>query len=835
MLPSLLLKQSICYANSNTSHLILLPIEFFVTRKRFTYHVQATGRIRMKGMTYFLQDWLRMGFGMGLCWLLAGSAMAQEEWTAYTAMRQVEALSASEDAIWAATAGGVFSYQTATGELQRYTAAEGLHNVQTDAIVYDAARDGVWVGYRDGVLDFIDVETGSVETFFDIERNERFPSRGIQRLVISGDSLLAATAFGLVIWDPIKNEVRDTYSKLGTLASKTPVRDVVLAPLPDGQPGIWVATDGGVAYAPLNTPNLQVPDVWTVESASLSSQQALSIGVFQGRIYVGTERGLSELSPDGSFSDVGGSGGPVRDLVVSGGELFFVDQFKVVGLDAGGSPRSVLAGFENLSSIISGPGGNLWVGDRLAALTAIAVPAGGSGEVVIAELAPKGPTEGTFADLAVDTAGNLWSGAAEGTLNGGFYRLSKEGDWTSFTRRTVGELENRGGYTTVHTDAKGNFWAGSQGNGVAQVTPEGEILIYDDTNSSLLSAPGTTDFIVVTGISSEPDGTLWVANREATSPLHVRTPDGTWTALPPPQCDGLLSVTVLGEVFVDSFNQKWIAVIDPSNFRLTRGIMVLDTGADPTDPDDDQCRFINQTSAGGVGLPSTQITSIEGDRDGWVWVGTTQGIAYFISSRVAAQDPTTLPNLPQRAEFRPGENPFLLENVQVNDVAADPANRLWIATNIGAFLIQRAENGFEQVLHFSAAETPLFSNIVSAITVHPETGEVFFATEQGLIGFQGDAIAPSASIADLFVYPNPLRVVDGEAPVVFIEGLVEQTDVRIIAPHGEVVARFPARGGRVRWDGRDRNQQLVPSGVYLVVAVSENGDGTAYGKVAVIR
>ena len=55
------------------------------------------------------------------------------------------------------------------------------------------------------------------------------------------------------------------------------------------------------------------------------------------------------------------------------------------------------------------------------------------------------------------------------------------------------------------------------------------------------------------------------------------------------------------------------------------------------------------------------------------------------------------------------------------------------------------------------------------------------------------------------------------------------------ARFGEVVAEFSARGGRAQWDGRDRSQQFVPSGLYLVVAVGENGEGTAFGKVAVVR
>ncbi|WP_243664707.1 hypothetical protein [Rhodothermus marinus] len=46
---------------------------------------------------------------------------------------------------------------------------------------------------------------------------------------------------------------------------------------------------------------------------------------------------------------------------------------------------------------------------------------------------------------------------------------------------------------------------------------------------------------------------------------------------------------------------------------------------------------------------------------------------------------------------------------------------------------------------------------------------------------------------------------------------------------------FETRGGRVRWDGRDRYGRPVPSGVYLIVAVGQNGEGIAYGKVAILR
>ena len=136
---------------------------------------------------------------------------------------------------------------------------------------------------------------------------------------------------------------------------------------------------------------------------------------------------------------------------------------------------------------------------------------------------------------------------------------------------------------------------------------------------------------------------------------------------------------------------------------------------------------------------------------------------------------------------------------------------------------------------FTAEETPLFSDIVSAIAVDGLSGRVYFGTDKGLVSWRGDAINPAEAKRDLFVYPNPVQIEGTATPDIYIDGLVSETEIRIVTVHGELVKTFSARGGRARWDGRDDRQQLVPSGVYLVVAVGQRGEGVAFGKVAVIQ
>ena len=137
--------------------------------------------------------------------------------------------------------------------------------------------------------------------------------------------------------------------------------------------------------------------------------------------------------------------------------------------------------------------------------------------------------------------------------------------------------------------------------------------------------------------------------------------------------------------------------------------------------------------------------------------------------------------------------------------------------------------------HYTSDNSPLFSNQVLTITVEETSGEVFIGTDKGLVSAYSDAVKSSEQVQDLFVYPNPVEIMSDQSPQVYIEGLVAETEISITSIHGELVRRMQARGGRGLWNGRDQTGNLVPSGMYLIVARGKNGEGIAYGKVAVIH
>ncbi|HET6567211.1 MAG TPA: regulator, partial [Rhodothermales bacterium] len=437
---------------------------------------------------------------MLLCWSARSASAQVGSWRSYTSMREVTALSASGDAVWVGTTGGIYRYTTATGEIKRYTNIEGLHAPDVAALTFDAgcgAAGCVWIGYDDGVIDRLDVDAGAVTTFRDLQRADRYPSRTINRMVLNGDSLLIATAFGLVVFDKSRSEVRDTYDQIGNAPPAMPIYDATVAEGPDGGAALWLATEQGVGYAYLRSPNLKDPAAWTVETSGLPSPQVLSLAAFQNVLYVGTALGPARRDAGGTYTALPVTDWPVLSLESTPEGLLGLDQFAVLVMDGNGAfSRFPLPGVENPVDVAL-TGDTVWVGDRAVGLVPARLDRNGPPKLTALQdcqvaqntCYPAGPYSGIFVDLDVDGMGNLWA-AGVSEAGSGFHRLDLEGEWTDFTGAAMPLLQGRSSFTRVYAAPDGNLWAASEGNGLVQVTPDGEVTVYTRDNSTLRASEG---------------------------------------------------------------------------------------------------------------------------------------------------------------------------------------------------------------------------------------------------------------------------------------------------------------------------------------------------------
>ena len=617
------------------------------------------------------------------------------------------------------------------------------------------------------------------------------------------------------------------------------VTDFDISTAPDGINRLWVSisseTANAVVSAPLGQTNLQDPLAWRTEDVGTGRIPLYSIAAYNGNIYVGTENGVFIREDDNQYRLLDVTSGRIDALLPLADQLIGIEPQVLISVSDNGARRVGAGGLLFIQDMVLGPDGNLWVGDNREGLTAFApIEASASTPTIVREsFFPDGPYDGRFTELDFDDEGNLWLAGIRGSETG-FYRFDGQTEWITYSKRFNDAFVGRPTrFEFIHADVQANVWSGSFGGGLVQVDADGDVTFYNQNNSTLRDIPseGNPDFIVVRGIASEDDGTLWVANLGARQPLHLRLLDGSWT--------GFFSVVgnnlTYERIFVDSFRQKWIVTTNTINLQRRVGLLVLDTGDEITDPSDDEFRYFSDTGSNGQGLPGTSVNAIAEDNSGRVWVGTDEGLAYFVNTGIVARDPNAIPIWPLRASRQEGESQFMLFGLKINALTVDPANNLWVGTDIGAFYIREAELGFEIDTQLTTENSPLLSDVILSIAVDERTGDVYFSTDQGLISVMGDAVSPVQNNEDLFVYPNPVRVEDNANTSIIIEGLAEETSVNILTAAGTLVNRLEARGGRVRWNARDQNNELVPSGMYLIIAQDQNGSDSAYGKVAIIR
>src|SRR5690606_15641208 len=170
---------------------------------------------------------------------------------------------------------------------------------------------------------------------------------------------------------------------------------------------------------------------------------------------------------------------------------------------------------------------------------------------------------------------------------------------------------------------------------------------------------------------------------------------------------------------------------------------------------------------------------------------------------------------------------YLFQNEIVRAIAVDGANRKWIGTNNGVWLI--SPEGDNIIERFTEENSPLPSDRIQTIEIDQVTGDVYIGTERGLVSYRSTSTEGGSKNDDIVTYPNP--VPSGYSGTIAIKGFVENADVRITDINGQLVYRTKALGGQAIWNGLDYTGSKPRSGVYLIFATNKDGSETAVGKM----
>ena len=757
------------------------------------------------------------------------------QWKSYTMKREVRDLALGSDStVWAATSGGLFSFHVADSTYEEFTTSEGLRSVDLSAIALDS-HGSVWIGTTNGFLHRYDPHTRKWVYVTDIFLQDK-PQKRINALQVRGDTLIILSDIGVSLFSISRMEFGDTYMRYGL---GLPVLDGNVTDFEIFGGRMWVSTRSGIASTPTTNPNPALPESWQVYTTAqgLPSNYISELAINFDSLFAATRNGLAAFDGTTWYTETGTSGLDILG-VTSGAylatscapscEMFLATPTNVwtygdvgqhLSLFASGftSPITALenVAFESESTPNRRNTERIMLGTSHEGAIVKCVTCESPDDTLI----PPGPPSSKFIGIAVDDRGVVWSGT--GAVNGEGFMSFDGSTWKQYTVASEPRFGTDNFYK-VSIGANNAKWISNFGSGVALLDDRGNFLrMYDASNG----IPPSIDpsFVVVGGVATDRNGAAWVTDRTppGDTSIVIFKPDSTFSYVVGcgPGCATRdRQVAILSDVVIDEYGTKWFANFNRFEpFVPDRFTAFLYYNGDVALPG---------TSGGwgqlttNDGLPGAQIWSVAVDRDGAVWVGTDQGVSIIYN-----------PANPRGGfvAYRPPVTDQVIQGIVV-----DALNNKWLATKQGVFALP--PDGTSVLERYTVENTggKLLDDDIASIAIDPRSGTIYFGTEKGLTSLATSAVEPKRAFDELSFAPNPFHVPSSSD--VKVDGLVAGSTLKILSIDGNLVREVRSPGGRVGfWDGRDEGGRLVSTGVYIVVAYSEDGSKISKGKLAVIR
>lgn len=769
-----------------------------------------------------------------LCWVLSLSwkstnAQVIDEWRVYSSFSTVnDIIVTDQNYRFVATQGGLV-ITNSIGISSTLTTLDGLHRLDIQKLAYHSPSKQLFLGYMDGAIDVYNIEYSSIKTITDLLRVDQYPSKFVRDFVIHNDILFVATDFGIIEFNINDLYVQQSYIGLGDLDRGTPIYALDIF---DDE--LIAATSQGVVRANLND-NLLLSESWIVFTTvdGFPSNFIQDVCFFNSGAYAVVQESLYYFNGVVWLKEEGVNYLQSLDVVHQrdGQDLMLIFNNRIMRRSTYTSTK--IYRVENVRGIRTSTMlyDQLLMGTTDLGLLVFNSPSDWD------QFIPVGPYTNFFTGLDW-SAGRLFSASSNNVTGNRImdrskgYSFFQDSSWISFNAQNT-ELLDQENFKQAFTTAQNSshYFVGSWGSGVVKHNKTtNAIQIYNAYNSTIRGwEADNPEYTVISGLSADSKDQVWLVSRYGSEPLYVYEPNqDTWLAHAKNYAVNTLDEYV--NLFIDSNDYKWISL--QSSTGDGTGLLILDTN-DPTDLQDDQGVKLT-TSASNGNLPDNKVNAFLEDKNGEVWIGTARGIARFLfprfiidSQRSSERQSQWLLNEDTSAFSR-----YLLRDINVSAMAVNGANQKWIGSiNQGLWLLN--EEGTTILERYTEENSPLISNNILSIAINEESGEVFVATDRGLVSFIDIAQSPKDKMGSLKVYPNPFLYDQHER--IIIENLSQSTRIRVLNSGGNVVHELQASGGRAQWDGYNSNGQKFSSGVYFLVAWDVSEGERGIGKVVIIR
>ncbi|MFA7444671.1 MAG: T9SS type A sorting domain-containing protein [Flavobacteriaceae bacterium] len=748
--------------------------------------------------------------------LFFGFSYSQNQsWGSYFSYNHIIDLTHSESRIFAATENALFSQNLVNYEIQTINSIDGLKSENITTVYHSIEFGKTFIGNSNGLLIVINHSNNNqIINKVDIINNVPVPQtlKRINHFFEYNQKIYIATDYGITVFNPSTLEFGDTYF-IGLAGQETQVLQTTVF---DGY--IYAVTPGiGLRRALISNPNLIHFNSWEIFDSG-SWKGVASVGNFlvasttDNHLYrfSGTTQ-IPVINTNQTMLSVRSENGYLT--VTTASTVYVLNHFMGLVAQIGqifGEP------LQYTSSLVKG--NTLYIGSRTKGIFSINLNNQGFFENYI----PEGPIRNTVYSIKA-TATDLWcvfgysnyqnNPYAQGLSQFGISKLTSEG-WLHIPYEDV--LEARSLSKVILQPNNENVaYIGSNFSGILKVENNVPTELYNQHNTGqngleTFYEDGTSD-VRIHNLAYDRSNNLWATNAGIGGKLKVLRTSGNWQSYNITE-----GPSHFGDLVIDKNNTKWVASV------LGLGVIGFN--------DTHQNRKIVIDDSYGNGLPINNVKTLAIDKNNRLWIGTQWGLRILPSvDRFLTEDQ---PSVNPVIIMEDGLAQELLYRQNVSKIKIDGADQKWLGTmGAGVFLV--SPNGQETIYHFTKDNSPLPSNTILDIDINPQTGEVFFATDKGMVSYKGASTAPSDNLAGVYVYPNPVR--PEYSGTVKVTGLTDQANVKITDIEGNLVFEANSSGGTVEWDTTAFGRYRVASGVYMIFIATRDATETKVKKVMIVR
>ncbi|MFB0903986.1 MAG: T9SS type A sorting domain-containing protein [Nonlabens sp.] len=756
--------------------------------------------------------------------LLAANITAAQDftgsWEGLFSFTTIVDIEESSTAVYAASENAVFIYDLNSRSFTTLTTVNGLSGDEISQIHYSEDKSTLIIGYENGLLQIVD-QDGQVNDVVAIKDKQSISpvDKRINEFIESGDLIYMATDFGIAIYNLERLEFDDTYF-IGDNGIQVPVASIEIF---DGF--LYAATldaNSGMRRAPIADPFLidfmnwnQINiDIWT------------EVITFDNRLFAVTVgRFLAELNTtSGTFASTGirlpqaiiDAHATSDFITFTSREAIYIydrtlNQIYLID-DIGGTSYNYTAGIVR--------GTILYAGTEAAGMIRINIQDQTDFDFIVAD----GPSRNAAFSIS-SSPGELWVGYGNYDV---FYNpfplerlgisyLREEESWVNYSFNDVLNAQSISSITVNPNDPNEVFLSSMQ-DGVVQFVDESAVTRFEQFNSSLFptvdsNAPPPGIFYRISNSTFDRSGNLWVLQSLSDFSLHKRIPSGQWTAFD--LSDEITNVA-----------QSATKIVVTQEGNIIYGTTSI--GLVGFDPETSQALSFNVDN----NLINNYVASLRLDLNGQLWIGSNLGLrVLFNPNSMFTENPSDARSI--IIEDTNGIPRELLADEAVLDIEIDGNNNKWVATaSSGAFLF--SPSGRETIFQFTTDNSPLPTNAVNDISIDESSGKIYFATDKGIVAFQGERSSkPEDNLESVRAFPNPVR--PGFEGNVTIDGLTDRARVKITDIEGNLVYEAVSQGGSIPWDTRSFSGSKVASGVYFLFISTNDNIETTVSKLMIVR